>query len=129
MRLVKQFDDEGCGLACVAMAAGTTYSAVRAKAFPDGDVGSTKLKPLRQIMKEHGVKLGDRLIPFRTRQPSDLPFDALLKINLRERGKKWHWVVWDHGRQEVLDPKRPPYKRVRFVSYIRLYKCEPDAKT
>ena len=127
MRLVKQFDDEGCGLACVAMAAGTTYRTARDFTFPDGDVGVTSMKRLREIMEHHGVNLGERLIPFRTRQPDDLPFDALLKVNVRKEGSEWHWVVWDHERQQVLDPKRPPYKRLRFMSYVRLYKRDPDA--
>lgn len=122
MRVVKQFDDEGCGLACTAMAAGTTYRKVRAMAFPDGDVGPTQLKRLREIMTEHGVLLGERLIPFRGREPKDLPFDALLKINVRKNGREWHWVIWDFERQRVLDPKRPAYKRYRWVSYVRLFR-------
>ena len=123
MRLVKQFDDEGCGLACTAMAAGTTYCKVRAFAFPDGEVDVTSTKRLREIMAEHGVTLGERLIPLRGKHPSELRFDALLKINLRKNGREWHWVIWDHERQKVLDPKRPPYQRPRFVSYVRLYKA------
>lgn len=122
MRLVKQVDDNGCGLACVAMAAGTTYRTVRSFAFPDADVDGTSMKRLRKIMERHGVTLGDRLIPFRTRQPHDLPFDALLKVNVRKEGVEWHWVIWDHERQQVLDPKKPAYKRLRFISYVRLYK-------
>jgi len=122
MRVVKQFDDEGCGLACTAMAASTTYRKVRATAFPDGDVGPTQLKRLREIMAEHGVTLGERLIPFRDRKPEDLPFDALLKINVRKNGREWHWVIWDYERQRVLDPKRPVYKRPRWVSYVRLFR-------
>lgn len=120
MRLVKQFDDEGCGLACTAMAAGTTYRKVRAAAFPDGEVGPTQLKRLREIMADHGVILGERLIPFRTKRPDDLPFDALLKVNQRKKGREWHWVIWDHERQRILDPKRPAYKRLRPVSYVTL---------
>lgn len=124
MRLVKQFDDEGCGLACTAMAAGTTYRTVRAKAFPDGEVHPTSLKQLREIMETHGVGLGKKLIPFQTRTrkrvPQDLEFDALLKVNLRQNGREWHWVLWDHERQRILDPKRPVYKRLRYHSFIRL---------
>ncbi len=120
MRIVKQFDDEGCGLACTAMAAGTTYRKVRAKAFPDGDVEVTSTKRLREIMKQFDIELGDRLIPFGKKRPDDLSFDALLKVNSRQKGSEWHWVIWDYERQRVLDPKRPPYKRYRFVSYVRL---------
>ena len=125
MRLVKQFDDKGCGLACVAMAAGTTYRTIRKFAFPKQKVSGTTMKRLREIMEYHGVMLGDRLIPFKSRVPADLPFDALLKVNVRLEGAEWHWVVWDHERQQVLDPKRPPYKRLRFMSYVRLHKRDP----
>ena len=75
------------------------------------------------MMKEHGVRLGPRLIPFGKRCPSDLPFDALLKVNKRK--DDWHWVIWDYERQKVLDLKRPPYERLRPVSYVRLYR--PDS--
>ena len=124
MRLVKQFDDDGCGLACAAMAAGTTYRTVRDFAFPDGKVQTTSTSRLRKIMEAHGVRLGKRLIWLRGKHPSELGFDALLKVNVRKNGREWHWVLWDHQRQKVLDPKRPPYRRLRFVSYVRLFKCE-----
>jgi hypothetical protein len=122
MRLVKQFDEYGCGLACAAMASGKRYREIRATAFPDGDVEDTTTAELRAIMNEHGVRLGDRLIPFGKRSPTDLPFDALLKVNKRKNG--WHWVIWDYERQKVLDPKRPAYKRLRPVSYVRLYRLD-----
>lgn len=73
-------------------------------------------------MEAHGVRLGRRLIPLRGKHPSELGFDALLKVNVRKNGREWHWVLWDHERQKVLDPKRPPYKRLRFTSYVRLFK-------
>ena len=106
------------------MASGKRYREIRATAFPDGDVEETTTAELRLIMEDHGVRLGERLIPCRSRVPSDLPFDALLKVNMRKHG--WHWVVWDHERQKVLDPKRPPYKRLKFVSYVRLYQHESE---
>ena len=93
MRLVKQADELGCGLACAAMAAGRTYGEIRSFAFPDGVVNYTSTKRLREIMDAHGVTLGDRLIPFRTRRPSDLQFDALVKVNTRQGGRYWHWVI------------------------------------
>lgn len=124
MRVVKQFDDEGCGLACTAMAAATKYRIVRARAFPDGAVVVTSTKRLRAIMGEFGVTLGNRLISLRDKHPRTLAFDALLKVNPRQNGKEWHWVIWDHERQLILDPRRPPYKRYRKVSYVRLFQPE-----
>ena len=118
MRRVKQLDEDGCGLACVAMLTARTYPAVR-KDFPD-KINGTHLRDLRAIMRHYGVKCGERLIPLRTRKPSDLPFDALIKINPRVGGKEWHWVIWDQRRRRILDPKVPPYKRRKCISYVRL---------
>lgn len=120
MRLIKQWDELGCGLACVAMASGQTYREIRSFAFPDGEVEYTSMRQIRDIMSAYGVSLGNRLIPFRTRRPTDLDFDALLKVNARQDGKFWHWVIWDYKRQKILDPRRPPYKRLRFVSYTKI---------
>jgi len=118
MRRVQQLDDDGCGLACVAMVTGKTYPSIR-RDYPDG-VDGTHLRHLRRLLRKHRAGCGDRMIPLRTRQPSDLPFDAIIKINPRQDGKEWHWVIWDHRRRRILDPKNPPYKRLRYVSYVRV---------
>jgi hypothetical protein len=124
VKRVPQLDEYGCGLACVAMVAGRTYSHIR-ESLEYGGVGATQLRELRKIMADHGVSCGRRLIPFRTRNPTDLRFDALLKVNPRLRGREWHWVIWDHRRQRVLDPKKKPYKRLKFVSYVRIRSSAP----
>jgi ABC-type bacteriocin/lantibiotic exporter with double-glycine peptidase domain len=119
MRLVKQRDEYGCGLACVAMVAGRPYSAIR-KALGSNEVGPTQLRELREIMRQHGIVADERLIPLRTRTPFELPFDALIKMNPRRGGKEWHWAVWDHRSRRILDPRSPAYRRRKFVSYVRL---------
>jgi ABC-type bacteriocin/lantibiotic exporter with double-glycine peptidase domain len=119
MRLVKQRDDYGCGLACVAMVAGRPYSAIR-KTLGSDEIGPTQLRELRVIMRQHGIIADERLIPLRTRTAFELPFDALIKMNPRRHGKEWHWVIWDHLRRRILDPRMPAYKRRKFVSYVRL---------
>jgi hypothetical protein len=124
MHLIKQCDKLGCGLACAAMAAGRTYREIRSFAFPDGEVVYTSMKQLREIMEAHGVSLSERLIPFQSRRPTDLEFDALLKVNTRQNGRFWHWVIWDYGQQKILDPRKPPYKRLRFVSFAKLSKSD-----
>ena len=121
MKLVKQRDENGCGLACVAMVAGRPYSAIR-KILGSDEVGPTQLRKLRQIMRQHGIAAGERMIPLRSRTPFELPFDALIKMNPRRNGREWHWVIWDHRRRRILDPKVPPYKRWKFVSFVRLHR-------
>lgn len=125
MRLVKQRDDYGCGLACVAMVAGRPYSAIR-KTLGSDAVGPTQLRKLREIMRQYGVTAGERMIPLRTRTPFEIPFDALIKMNPRRDGKEWHWVIWDHRRRRILDPRMPAYKRRKFVSYVRLRRTGPS---
>lgn len=134
MRLIKQGDDEGCGLACVAMLSGTSYAVVR-KTYReltdtnDGDrVEPTELRRLKQIMEKHGVVIEGRMkriddpkqFALKNLDDLDLDCDALLMVNPREGGRKWHWVIWDHRRRRVLDPKVPPYKRLKRVGYWRL---------
>src|SRR5687768_2221892 len=104
MRLVRQLDEYGCGLACVAMITGRSYSAIR-EALGDDEVGPTQLSDLKEVMRRHRIRCGERLVPLRTRSPMDLPFDALLKVNPRRAGREWHWVIWDHRRKRILDPK------------------------
>ena len=127
MRLIKQDDDNGCGLACVAMVAGTSYAAVR-RTYRDvcrkkrtDDVGTTSLSKLKEIMRRHDVAIDGRM-KRSDQQPRDLDldFDALLKVNTRLEGQEWHWVIWDHRRGLVLDPKRPPYQRLKLVGYWKL---------
>src|SRR5581483_2037403 len=96
---------------------GKTYPSIR-KDHPDGVYG-THLRDLRKLLRKHRAGCGERMIPMRTRKPDDLPFDAIIKINPR-RGGKWHWVIWDHRRRRILDPKNPPYKRRKFISYVRV---------
>ena len=128
MRLVKQNDDDGCGLACVAMVTGTSYGAVRRtyrevfRKKRTDEVGTTSLSKLKKIMRRHDIAIDGRMKRFAGRKPDelDLGFDALLKVNPRLDGDEWHWVLWDHRRHRVLDPKRPPYERLRYVGYWKL---------
>jgi hypothetical protein len=134
MRLVKQEDDEGCGLACIAMVAGTTYAAVR-KTYREvlGIERSDKIKPtglpvLKEIMRRHGVVIEGRMRHFKGRTPDELGLDysALLKINPRREGDEWHWVIWDHTRGRMLDPKKPPYQRPKYDAYWKLRRISAD---
>lgn len=128
---VKQEHRKGCGLACIAALAGKRYATVHAKAITireDLSEGfgkrrdfSTSPRDLRKLAKEFKFCLG-RKVQFPDPKPmnlenftrfmNDLKLDchAVLAINRRKSGD-WHWVVWDHERRRVLDPKEPPYRR------------------
>jgi hypothetical protein len=103
------------------MLADADYVTIR-ESYKAEDVEGTQLHELKKIMRKHGVRCGPRLLPLRSRHPKDLPFDALVKVNPRRGGKEWHWVLWDNRRKQLLDPKVPPYKRFRFVSYVRVWR-------
>jgi hypothetical protein len=49
--------------------------------------------------------------------------NALSATNEHAQGN-WHWVVWNVGRQTILDPKNPPYtlRGLRTFSYYPLLK-------
>ncbi|MCW3060053.1 MAG: hypothetical protein JWQ02_1874 [Capsulimonas sp.] len=127
MREIKQDDDDGCGLACVAMVANTTYAAVLETyrdvcgADLDDKVEPTRLPALKEIMRRHGVTIEGRGRWIGKRQPADLDLDcpALFKMNPRAGGK-WHWAIWDHRSSRLLDPKVPSYKKKKFISYWKL---------
>jgi hypothetical protein len=126
MRLIKQGDPYGCGLACVAMLAGISYAAVRKTYRELSDttrydaVEPTQLPMLKKIMGRHGVVVEGRMRRIGDQSLNELDCDALLKVNPRADGEEWHWVIWDHRRRRVLDPKVPPYKRLKPVAYWRL---------
>lgn len=118
MRLVKQRNENGCGVACVAMIAGVTYSQARALMFGERAGGYTDTAQLREALGALGIQTAPKLVLFKSEAPQDLPFNAILKTN--RRTKDWHWVVWDCRRQKVLDPRTPPYRRYRHSSYLEI---------
>lgn len=134
MRLIKQGDEEGCGLACVAMAGSSTYAAVR-KTYREvlgiertDKIEGTQLSRLKEIMRRHGVSIEGRARRGNGLKPEQLNLDcdALLKVNLRLDGEEWHWVIWDNHRRRVLDPKQKPYVRLKCVSYWKLKRPSDD---
>ena len=120
LKRIVQEDSFGSGIACVAMLAGKSYGAVRKEMFPDGVVSGTNTGGLRKALAAHGLELARHLVPFRSTKYQDLEDDAILKANPRHGGAEWHWVVWDAKRRRLLDPRDPPYKRIRACSYLRV---------
>jgi hypothetical protein len=95
----------------------------------------TGVTDLQQICDLYGVRTNKHETEFV--DWDELPDVAILAVNLREefisgRWKIcWHWVVWNRERGCVFDPfpydldrtwnTRTDYKRLRPVSYIRVY--------
>lgn len=119
-----------CGIACIAMLTGTRYSAVmkNAEEILHDDFGyksnfRTTASQLRQLAVASDVHLS-RKIPFRNIRRTKLEFfelcmmdrrpscHAIVAVNPNADRTTWHWVLWDHERHRILDPKDPPYKMV-----------------
>lgn len=121
MRRVVQEDENGCGVACVAMLAGVNYQAARVKMFPRRG-GYTNTADLRRALRKFKLKCAPRMVTFRSsgfRNYKDLPTDAILKLIAPTHPPGvWHWVVWDARRKCLLDPRKRPYRRFRITSYL-----------
>ena len=132
MRRVKQLRPTGCGLACIAMLAQTTYEkvqqrAVRLRLSIGSEAGrgsrtfpchlsklaaayglrfSGKVKFSRRF-RDNGLSLGEFEYHMRDRR---LGLPALVAVDKKSRdpGKNpnWHWIVWDNANGRVLDPAR-----------------------
>lgn len=108
MRHVLQRNDDGCGVAALAMILGKTYPETLAIVHPDREPQgscSTDTKRIYEILNEQNVK-------FKITHPKELPLfpnnDAIVYIEWRWR-LPWglragHWIVWDHERERYLDP-------------------------
>ena len=120
LKAVVQEDVTGCGIACVAVLAGTTYLKVKASAMA---FGITVTDPLlwsdtayvRTLLTHYGIQTMKGESPFRSWEA--LPPLALLasKWHRRKNQAYWHWVVYwrsPHG-PLVLDPKNTLRKHVR----------------
>jgi ABC-type bacteriocin/lantibiotic exporter with double-glycine peptidase domain len=114
MRLIKQRTKTDCGVACLAMLAGVSWAKARdALEFTrlDKSFWTTK-DSMRCALQKLGVDTTKNLV--RCKYPQNLRKDALLKTNVLKNGN-WHWAVWDHKRQKLLDPY---YMRTRPVSAL-----------
>jgi hypothetical protein len=116
-RLVHQRRGADCGVACVAMVAGTDYERALAAFLDFGCSGRwTDVQALRRALIRVGVRCGDRLIPATGKTPPEHLGDAIWRVN--QIGRRWHWVVWDSQEQRILDPMRSPRKRYRVASRL-----------
>lgn len=111
MRRVKQEDPTGCGLACIAMLADSTYAHVKNLAieqlgFDNSGTLYTGTKHLRDLANNFKIGLGKKRRKFKAF--NDLPEIAILAINYKEESNTWHWVVYRRTSNDefVYDPKK-----------------------
>jgi hypothetical protein len=116
MRLVLQNGEDGCGIACVAMLANTTYRKARDK-LPDywEPVGTTKKQLRYGLQRYYGIKTS-KPKPIRGKDYRKFKFDAVLHGCL---GDERHWTVWDSKRKKLLDPYWPK-QQFKCTSFVRI---------
>ena len=119
MRLIKQKDESGCGIAAVAMLAGVSYEVAKDLIFPDRTTRKrsfvTDTGVLRDALRGLGVPVADGCI--RVKDKAQLKQDALLKVN-RQKSGGFHWCVWDSKRRRILDPGVPPIERLEVFAAL-----------
>ena len=106
---------EGCGIACVAMLAETTYAAAKRR-VPDWEGRGTYAHELRKELEHYKIRTEP---PKRIRRLDyeSFGFNAVLH---GKHGAEWHWAVWDAGRGQLLDPYRSGGK-FRRTSFIKVF--------
>jgi len=134
MRRIRQRDPTGCGLACIAMIAGTNYEKVRDIAVELGwdETGDfyTGNRDLRDLGKYFGIEIGKIRRPFKSFDA--LPEAAILAINYKKQSDTWHWVVYRRTRngEFVYDPnqsiktnKRKDFGRIKVKWFLPIRDC------
>lgn len=111
MRYVRQLDNTGCGLACLAMFANVGYKKVRSiaerKKICKDEYYGTSAEDLYRIGKELGLKVSRRRLVFKDYK--SLPKQSMLIISYISKLHKertWHWIICkkDKGKNIIIDP-------------------------
>jgi hypothetical protein len=115
MRIVYQNGDDGCGIACVAMAAGTTYEKAKGSLPKYWESKGTTKKQMLRGLRGWGIATG-KPTPIGQKDFRQFEFDAVL---LGYLGGEMHWTIWDSEQETLLDPYRRKLK-FRCTSFIRI---------
>lgn len=111
MKTIIQQEISGCGFACIAMLADTSYEEVKKKAnslgiFSEDENLWSETGYVRRLLKEYQIEASSTEVPFSTWDA--LPNLALLAIKFHlEKGRPfWHWTVFIRsGAKEIIhDP-------------------------
>jgi hypothetical protein len=121
MRLVHQKGEDGCGIACVAMVADTTYKTAKDKLPKYWESEGTTKKQMLRGLHRHGI-VTSKPKPIGGKEYENFKFDGVL---LGYLDNEMHWSVWDSNREELLDPYRSRLK-FRCTSFIRIEAKNPN---
>lgn len=136
MEPVIQEETTGCGLACVATIAGTSYATIKEMAnrmgiFAEDHRLYSDTAYVRTLLASFGFRTSEQEAPFVSW--ATLPELALLatKWHLENDKPYWHWVVYcrHHDQPVVLDPaqnlkqnRRTDFEAIQPKWYIRVDK-------
>lgn len=116
LRRVVQEDEDGCGLACIAMLLGVSYSEAKALCS-HSRTGKTWTHELRAALRRYGVRTAEWLEPIDEPTLPSLLGIAILQSNY-DPDEGWHWAIWDGLVGRILDPKPVPYRRLRVNAFL-----------
>lgn len=121
LKRVIQENENGCGIACVAMLADLRYWEARNKVFGSADKANhiTKVHDIRKGLRKCGLILDRRRAAREWKKETARVFKALLEIKPHKTSNYWHWVVWDGHR--VLDPSPNSDRYKRPLQYCRSF--------
>ena len=106
MRLIRQPDENTCGVATVAMVAGVPFSAARKSiGWDEGEHDFTSLGMMLDALRGYSIVCGSRLRRGRNGLAAItgnavISFDPVKGAAFEDT----HWAVWDAKRGRLLDP-------------------------
>ena len=109
VKLLKQGDETGCGIACVAMVANSDYETTKAKMMEIENWHASKKKfytracHLQKLLEVINVKSAIKS----SKKWDDIKGCAIVGVN-REKNEPFHWVVVikDASRFIIIDPEQ-----------------------
>lgn len=130
MKRIRQEHRTGCGIACVAMLSGCTYSkvmhmAIKVLRWEESQRSFyTSSADLLTLLGAMGIKAEKgRAI----RKWASIPDTAIVGINHNKNSNTWHWVVFHRNvahAEHVLDPQSKREVR-KDLGRMRLRSCIP----
>ena len=110
MKIVKQREENDCGVACVAMLTTGKYEDALEIIYPRGRSRLTKTADLHAALIALGRKpLTKGRKSFKGKTLADLDTDVLLFVEMDNGNDAKHWVVWDARAKKVRDPYHTKY--------------------
>ena len=112
MKYIKQEDETGCGVACIAMISGQSYKTIRSFLINNKVEGIEKRKTNFRLNHPQLLKVTKTvrlhiLEKQRFSKWTDVPSKAIVSTDFDPKRRNWHWIVFDKtktGRPYFFDP-------------------------